>query len=610
LDLKDEKVLEFIRFKRTLRQVLLLPIVACLLLACVLVWQITGANATVGLIEESDHRIALATLIEKLAVDEETGLRGYQTTSDPRFLQPYHDAEAPLQQAIVELQSTIRPNQPQYASMLLNLNQFIEEHQIWRQGFAEPLIATIDAGGHATDVDLNMQGMARVDAMRDSLKVIASAAEQNRNVRIALWHRQNRHLLFVLIGLALAIGLLIGLFTRVRLTSVYEAFQTQLDLQRRRTQELFESEQHLRTTLASIGDGVIVCDAAGLVQMMNMVAQDLTGWTESEAQNRPLDEIFHIVNEITRQPVENPFLKVQRLQRVVGVSQHTILLRKDGAEISVDDSGAPIRNAAGEITGIIMVFRDITLELKTRAALLANEKLAVAGRLAATIAHEIHNPLDSVANLLYLLQNEPKEEESKQFLQMAHTELARVTQISRAMLSLYRESTAPVRVNIKEMIDDLLLLLQRRFQILGVTVSTDLPPEIAVEGFPAELRQVFTNLIINAAEAAGHGGSVAVRTIAQPAGTTASGQTTEAGAIVEIEDTGPGIPNEVRQHLFQPFFTTKGERGTGLGLWVSQGIISKHAGTIDLDSRTEGPGHGTTARVFLAYKPVINPGGN
>jgi PAS domain S-box-containing protein len=610
LDLKDEKVLEFIRFKRTLRQVLLLPIVACLLLACVLVWQITGANATVGLIEESDHRIALATLIEKLAVDEETGLRGYQTTSDPRFLQPYHDAEAPLQQAIVELQSTIRPNQPQYASMLLNLNQFIEEHQIWRQGFAEPLIATIDAGGHATDVDLNMQGMARVDAMRDSLKVIASAAEQNRNDRIALWHRQNRHLLFVLIGLALAIGLLIGLFTRVRLTSVYEAFQTQLDLQRRRTQELFESEQHLRTTLASIGDGVIVCDAAGLVQMMNMVAQDLTGWTESEAQNRPLDEIFHIVNEITRQPVENPFLKVQRLQRVVGVSQHTILLRKDGAEISVDDSGAPIRNAAGEITGIIMVFRDITLELKTRAALLANEKLAVAGRLAATIAHEIHNPLDSVANLLYLLQNEPKEEESKQFLQMAHTELARVTQISRAMLSLYRESTAPVRVNIKEMIDDLLLLLQRRFQILGVTVSTDLPPRLQLRASP-----------LSSARSSPTSSSTPPRPPAMAAASPSVPSPNPLAPPHPVRRQKPAPSSRSKTPALEsrtksgntsssPSSPQRGNAAPDSAYGFRRESSSKHAGTIDLDSRTEGPGHGTTARVFLAYKPVINPGGN
>jgi PAS domain S-box-containing protein len=595
--------LEFKRFKRTLRQVLLLPIVACLLLACVLVWQIRGANDTVGLIDESDTRADLATRIEGLVVDEETGLRGYQVTSDPRFLQPYRDAEAPMQQAIDKLQSMARPEQKD------DLKQFLVEHQIWQQAFAETLIATIAAGGHADDLNLNLLGKSHMDSMRVHLDAIVAMAEQSRKDRINQWRQQTRHLLFILIGLALAIGLLVGLFTRGRLEFAYAAFRHAIDLQRRRAEELFLSEQHLRTTLASIGDGVIACDAEGRVQMMNMVAQELTGWTESEAQNRPLDEIFRIVNETTRQPVENPVVKVQRLKTVVSIGNHTLLLRKDGSELSVDDSGAPIRNALGQITGIVMVFRDITLELKTRAALLANEKLAVAGRLAATIAHEIHNPLDSVANLIYLLQHEPTEEESKQFLQMAQRELARVTQISRAMLSLYRESKAPVAVNLKEMLDDLLLLMQRRFQLLGVTVSADLPSEIAVEGFPAELRQVFTNLITNASEAAGQGGNVTVRITPQPAD-AASSPALEAGAIIEITDNGPGIPPENRERLFQPFFTTKGERGTGLGLWVSQGIIRKHAGSINLVSRTDGPNHGTTARVFLAAKPILNPGGN
>ena len=595
--------MEFKRFKRTLRQVLLLPIVACLLLACVLVWQIRGANATVGLIDESDTRADLATRIEGLVVDEETGLRGYQVTSDPRFLQPYRDAEAPMQQAIDKLQSMARPEQQE------DLKQFLAEHWIWRQAFAEPLIAIIAAGGHADDLNLNLLGKTHMDSMRGHLDAIIAIAEKSRKDRIALWRQQTRHLLLLLIGLALAIGLFVGLFTRGRLESAYAAFRRAIDLQRHRAEELFLSEQHLRTTLSSIGDGVITCDADGRVQMMNPVAQELTGWTESEAQNRPLDEIFHIVNETTRQPVENPVVKVQRLKTVVSIGNHTILLRKDGSELSVDDSGAPIRDALGQITGIVMVFRDITLQLKTRAALLANEKLAVAGRLAATIAHEIHNPLDSVANLLYLLQHKPTEEESCQFLQMAQTELARVTQISRAMLSLYRESKAPVRVNLKETLDDLLLLMQRRFQTLGVTASAELPPEIVVEGFPAELRQVFTNLIGNAVEAAGKGGNVTVRITPQPAD-AASSPALEAGAIVEITDNGPGIPPENREHLFQPFFTTKGERGTGLGLWVSQGIIRKHAGSIDLVSRTDGPDHGTTARVFLAAKPILNPGGN
>ena len=595
--------MEFKRFKRTLRQVLLLPIVACLLLACVLVWQISGANATVGLIEESDSRIDLTTRIEGLVVDEETGLRGYQVTSDPRFLAPYRDAEAPIQQAIDKLQSMARPEQKD------DLNQFLAEHRIWRQAFAEPLIVTIAAGGHADDLDLNLLGKTHMDSMRVHLDAIIAIAEQSRKDRIALWRQQTRYLLLVLILLALAIGLFVGLFTRGRLESAYTAFRHAIDLQRRRAEELFLSEQHLRTTLASIGDGVIACDAEGRVQMMNLVAQELTGWTESQARNLPLDEVFHIVDETTHLPIENPVVKVQRLNSIVAIGNHTVLLRKDGSELAIDNSGAPIRNATGQITGIVMVFRNITLQIKTRAALLANEKLAVAGRLAATIAHEIHNPLDSVSNLLYLLQHEPTDEESKQFLQMAQRELARVTQISRAMLSLYRESKAPVAVNLKEMLDDLLLLMQHRFQLLGVTVSADLPSEIAIEGFPAELRQVFTNLIGNAAEAAGQGGNVTVRITSQPA-EGASSPALEAGAIVEIVDNGPGIPAENREHLFQPFFTTKGEHGTGLGLWVSQGIIHKHAGSIDLISRTDGPAHGTTARVFLAAKPILNPGGN
>jgi PAS domain S-box-containing protein len=425
-----------------------------------------------------------------------------------------------------------------------------------------------------------------------------------------VWRHQTHRVLTILIVLALGVGLIIGMFTRSRLEAVSAAFQRSLDLQRRRTEELFQSEQHLRTTLASIGDGVITCDQDGKVQLMNPVAQKLTGWLESQARNQPLDEVFPIVNEGTRQPVENPVTKVQRLNRIVGIANHTLLIRKDGSEIAIDDSGAPIRNEAGELTGIVMVFRDVTMERRTRAALLANEKLAVAGRLAATIAHEIHNPLDSVANLLYLLQQDPGDAEARHFLEIAQSELARVTQISRAMLSLYRESNAPVPVCLKDMLDDLLLLMEGRFNTLGVRVSSDLPPEITVDGFPAELRQVFTNLITNAAEAAAEGGAVTIRIVPQKAGPDSSGHRLEAGAVVKITDDGPGISPEIRDHLFQPFFTTKGERGTGLGLWVSQGIIRKHAGTIQLESRIDGPDRGTTASVFLASKPVIAPGGD
>jgi PAS domain S-box-containing protein len=598
--------MELKKFQRTLRQALVLPVVACLVLAGVLIWQISRANATVGLIEESDLRIALATQIEKLVVDEETGLRGYQVTADKRFLRPYYEANAPMQQAVASLESL--PGR----DTLTSLDQFKVQHQLWHQTFAEPIIAIIASGGRASDDDVNLDGRARMDSMRALLETIVKNSEQRRVDRIARWHRQTSNVLIALVVLAIAVGLSIGLFTRDRLKDVSSAFSRSLDLQRRRSEELFDSEQHLRTTLASIGDGVITCDPEGRIQMMNPVAQDLTGWLESEARGRLLDEVFRIVNETTREPVENPVAKVQRLDRVVGIGNHTCLIRRDGSELAIDDSGAPIRNEDGELTGIVMVFRDVTMELRSRAALIANEKLAVAGRLAATIAHEIHNPLDSVANLLYLLQNRQNDEESKDFLDIAQRELQRVTQISRAMLSLYRESKAPVPVNIKKMLEDLLLLMEGRFKSLGVSVATDLPAEITIDGFPSELRQVFTNLITNAAEAAGDGGNVAIRIIPMSTASNslhpASGQRAEPGAMVEITDNGPGIAPEVREHLFQPFFTTKGERGTGLGLWVSQGIIRKHAGSIQLDSRIDGPNRGTTASVFLVSKPIINPG--
>ncbi|HMF64912.1 MAG TPA: HAMP domain-containing sensor histidine kinase, partial [Edaphobacter sp.] len=154
--------------------------------------------------------------------------------------------------------------------------------------------------------------------------------------------------------------------------------------------------------------------------------------------------------------------------------------------------------------------------------------------------------------------------------------------------------------DLKEIVEDILLLMEHRFLELNVSVKTDLPSPVIVDAFPAELRQVFTNLIANAAEAASPGGRVSIGV----SGLTATPKVA-AGAMVVIADNGPGIPEEVRSQLFQPFFTTKGERGTGLGLWVSQGIVSKHGGSIEISSDTDATSHGTTVAVFLAEKPTI-----
>ncbi len=610
--------MDLVRFNRIVRQVLLLPILALLLTSAALYRQMRTADRTVGLIQDSDAAIAQTATIGAMIVDQESGLRGYQTTGDARFLAPYTQATHSLSSSFDHLLQ-LNANDPAQMVAIVRLRT---DDQSWTETFAEPIITIIRSGGDGHDVDLNLNGKVQMDKVRLDLAAIVRNTEQRRNMQVAYWRHQNRVTAWVLLGLALTVGALIGTFSRNRLHTVSDAYKSSLVTLNRQAQEIFLSEQQLRTTLASIGDGVIACDAEGRITMMNDVACALTGWSAVDARLQPLENVFHIVSETTRERLEDPVAKVKRLDRIIDLSDHTLLIRKDGTELHIADSGAPIRDSRQAITGIVLVFRDVTLERNTREALMANEKLAVAGRLAATIAHEIHNPLDSVANLLFLLGAGATAEESAQFLEMAQQELARVTQISRAMLSLYRESTAPVTVDVKDMIEGTLLLLDRRMQDLGITVKAQLPERLLIAGFPAELRQVFTNLITNAADAAGHGGTLLVTATHVQAGGSyrnsagEPGEPRPDGAVIEIVDDGSGISDEFQPRLFQPFFTTKGEKGTGLGLWVSRGIIRKHGGTIELINRAarsdESPAgtHGTIARVFLATRPVITPGGD
>lgn len=586
-----------LEFNRTLRQLVALPILLLVLMAGFLVWQIVAATRAQAALDHSDQVTAQLQELQNLFIDQETGLRGFQLTGDLTMLDPWKAAAGPIQIHFANLRVMLAGDREQSATV----NNLEVQYNQWL-GFANAVLHQ-DAGVLKA-AGMNQRGKVMMDGIRASTARMLQHEENLRaqRYRLARW-LQGRELVSLLLS-ALVVAILLALFTRHHVHAISASYRRRIAEITERSRELTESQQWFQTTLESIGDAVIACNNRGAVTFMNAVSERLTGWPLAEARGRPLAKVFHIINEQTHELAENPVEKVRRLQQVVGLANHTVLVARDGREYVIDDSAAPIMSGEGKMVGVVLVFRDVTEERRVQTALVASEKLAVAGRLAASIAHEIHNPLDSVANLHFLLQQEDDLDKRSEYLRLAQQELSRTMQISRTMLSLYREPKAPIQIDLRELIEGVLLLLDRRVQHQGIEMQTKMDGAVVVEGFPAELRQVFTNLIVNAIEAAGPKGKV--RIAMQHA---ESGELHGAGAVIEVADSGPGIAPETAKKLFQPFFTTKGAEGTGLGLWVSMGIVQKHGGSITVAESAEPDLPGARIRVFLPARTMARQAG-
>ena len=274
--------------------------------------------------------------------------------------------------------------------------------------------------------------------------------------------------------------------------------------------------------------------------------------------------------------------------------------------LEMEVSATEIRDARGAVMAIVSVMQDIgrLRELERRRleqVLFDSEKLAATGRLAASIAHEINNPLEAVQNALYLLQKEFDGDSAKRpYLDIAARETQRMSRILRQMLGFYRQQEAMGETDLNALVEEAGGFVAKRLRERGVQIQNQLDPELPrIRASSDQLKQVVLNLLLNAADAMPKGGTI---TVATQAGAGAETEVLGRDAVqIQVRDTGEGIPDELLAQIFEPFFSTKPGKGTGLGLWVSQGIVQSHGGTMRVRSRV---GRGTT---FMITLPVQGP---
>lgn len=351
-------------------------------------------------------------------------------------------------------------------------------------------------------------------------------------------------------------------------------------------------EAFYRTTLRSIGDAVIATDKDCLITFINPVAETLTGWLREEALGTPLSEIFKISTESDNHLLEDPATRVLRVGHTVSLPKGVLLNTRDGKKTPIDDSSALILDDDGDAIGAVVIFRDISLRKLGEDALRKSDKLATAGLLAATIAHEINNPLAAVTNLLFILRADPNLSEStQQNLEQMDRELSRVTLIAKQALGLHRNSVQARPINMRELLDELLVLYQGRLRSKSIILQKEYKSTVVIEGFEGDLKQVFSNLIANAIDAMGEDGVLSLRT-------KNSNDAECPGIKVQVGDNGAGIGAEFLERVFEPFYTTK-DTGSGLGLWVVKQIIEEHGGSIRIQSRVHGAKHGACFSVCL-----------
>jgi PAS domain S-box-containing protein len=365
-----------------------------------------------------------------------------------------------------------------------------------------------------------------------------------------------------------------------------------------RQKKLEEAALRLAAIVESSDDAIASKDLNGFITSWNRSAEKLFGYTAEEIVGK------HITTIIPPELHHDEDMILSKIRRAEKIDHfETIRLHKNGERIEVSLTISPVKDEDGHVIGAAKIVRNITEANKIGRALRTTEKLAAAGRMAATVAHEINNPLEAVTNLVYLAKRDlSNTERVTGYLELASRELDRVAHITRQTLGFYRDTSSPVTLNVAQTLDDLLLLYEKRFESRRIKVMKQYDKDLEITALAGEIRQAFSNLITNAIDAMPEGGTLVLRVAKSHDWSNLHVH----GVRITVLDTGSGIEPKHRKNVFQPFFTTKSDVGTGLGLWITRGIVEKHHGSIQMKSRTGQNGHGTAFSIFLPTEYAAN----
>ncbi len=538
--------------------------------------------------------------------DAETGERGFVITGDEQYLEPYAAATKRLENEIAKFKSMPR----------IDISTKDVEHveQLVRQNI-ERLQSRIDlrrtagfdaaAKAIATGEDKRMMDSLRGEIARLQAKKTAAL---EHDVKFSDEATRTRTYMFLVTGL-LNIGVLTWGYRRI--AEALKQRDIALHDAQRHGLELQMQKDLLSVTLGSIGDCVLVTDSKGTVTFMNAVAEEVTGWRLAEASGKPIPEIFRILNEHTREPVENPVEKVIKHGVIVGLANHTLLVRKDGSEVPIDDSGAPIRDENGEIRGVVLIFRDFSeqkiAERELRAAKEAAENANKAkDQFLAMLSHELRTPLTPVLATLSLWEaseDVPKSlQDDVQMLRRSIELEARIiddlldlTRVARGLLSFSPENT-----DVHALIEFLIGLSQSEFQNKNLKVVPKFnATRHNIFTDTARLQQVLWNILRNAIKFTEDGGSITITT----------SNDANNNIVIAISDTGIGMTAETIAKLFVPFEQADPTRhrrygGLGLGMAISNALVELLNGQLRAES--PGPGEGS---IFTVTFPAADEAG-